>query len=462
MAETPLSSLETKLDRWSVSFQDEKLESAFRSYSRDLSTSTDQFVLISGTIIFLSYGFLDWLTLGETAKWAIIFRLVLVPSTISLIIWTFTDSGRRHIQIVSVIVVGGAAAAIGAMIFAVGSVSPPYYVGMLHVAIVFSSLSRINFPACAGLLIFTYTCFFLATLQFEPSSDLTAGHFFLALILISCAMLNYFLERNRRLEFLHHRDKERYYAQVQVMADEAARSSQRKNALLNVLGHVVKTPLHQIIGYAQIIEQAEDTDESVRDTKTFAEEIHRAGQSLSHQSQRILDYSRADAGLITSQPQKSNAARMVHEAIYRHQDTIDSKKISLAIDCCETPLFLDTRHVIRAIEELIDNAVRYSPPGSDLKVWTELIGQQVVLSIKDNGPGIPEGDIDRVGDALNKIDEFRNMGGDKLGIGVSLARILVRHGGGQLYYSSVPNHGTLARIAFPILAEDDAEKKSAA
>ncbi|MEM9422570.1 MAG: HAMP domain-containing sensor histidine kinase, partial [Pseudomonadota bacterium] len=257
------------------------------------------------------------------------------------------------------------------------------------------------------------------------------------------------LERNRRLEYLEFRAKEHYYAQVKVMAEEAELSVRRKNALLNVLGHVVKTPLHQIIGYAQIIEQSEALPPEEEQISSFAEEIRRAGQALSYQSQRILDYSRAEADLIGSQFHDSNAARMVREAIYRHEDSIREKHINVKIGCGETPIRVDTRHVIRALDELIDNAVRYCPPGSNILITTEETVGGLALTIADDGPGIAEGDINRVGDALNQTEEFRNMGGDKLGIGVSLAHILLKLGGGKLHFCSIPDIGTVARVIFP-------------
>lgn len=445
------------IDPVSVRFRDRDLERAFRKYSLRRDTTTDQLVLISGMVIFLAYGILDWFTLGDVAPWVIALRLIMTPSTVALIIWTYTAKGRRHIQTVSTLIIGGAGVSIGLMIHAAGSVSPPYYVGMLHVAIVFSSLSRVNFRICCGVLAVIYSSFFVATLGFEPGPDLLSGHFFLVSILVSCAMVTWFLERNRRREFLDARDKEHYFNEVVRMADEAARSVRRKNALLNVLGHVVKTPLHQIIGYAQIIEQADRLPAAERDTPAFAAEIHRAGIALTHQSQRILDYSRADAGLLSAQPQSTTPRRLVREALHRHEAAMRTKKITLALDVTDTPVRIDHRHIGRALDELIDNAVRYVPPGSTISIHSRAEVDRAVIAISDQGPGIAEGDIDRIGDAFGRTEEFRNMGGDKLGIGVSLSHILCRVGGGTLYLASIPDVGTLAQICLPLDTEQAAK-----
>lgn len=455
------SSARRAISPWSATFKDRELERAYRKFAVDQNGRVDQLLMISGALILALYGFLDWMVLGDLASWTVANRAIASSLIAGCWILSYTSFGQRHLMWISAMTVVLATVCMMTMIMKIGSISPPYYIGLIHVGVMFSSVARINFRVCTSLLYFIIGWFLIATWGFKVDPAFVSGRFFVVGTLMSCAMGNYFLEYTRRQDFIAHREREQFYLQVQAMADEAEKSVKRKNALLNVLGHVVKTPLHQIIGYAQIIEQSDDLPEETRDTPGFAAEIHRAGVALSHQSQRILDYSRADAGLITSKPQRSHCKRMVREAIYRHEAMINEKKIALAVNCDETPVYADTRHIVRALDELIDNAIRYSPPGSQLRIESHITSAGVVLSIGDNGPGIPEGDIDHVGDALNRTEEFRNMGGDKLGIGVSLARTLVRIGGGKLYFSSIPDQGSLAQIVFPHVMEPDNRNKNA-
>ncbi len=436
------------LDPWSVRFRDSALERDFRRYSTERDNATDQFILLSGVGIFIAYGFLDWLTLGDLAIWVIGLRIASAPLSISLILWTYTPRGRAHMQAVSTIIMGLGTICLALMVYSLGLVSPPYYVGILHFAIAFSSIIRVNFRVCLALLLFMYGSIAVATINIPKGPDLYAAHFFLISILTSCAMVNYFLERNRRNEFLQAQQRAAYYQQVQEMADEAERSVKRKNAILNVLGHVVKTPLHQIIGYAQIIEQTGKM-QGGEDLSGFAEEIQRAGNTLSHQSQRLLDFSRADSGLISPVLKKTTPARLVREALYRNETAATEKAINIVQECDETEVLVDSRQLVRALEEIIDNAIQFSAPGASVTIKSNATAGGVVLTIADNGPGIPPEDLDRVIDAMNRTEDFRNVGGDKLGIGVSLARALVTIAGGKFYFASAPEHGTLVTFVLP-------------
>lgn len=438
------------LDLWSVRFQDQSKEGAFKTFSVDRNGLTERFIMFSGAGLHLSYGVLDALTIGDLATSTIIVRLLGFLLIIPAVAWTLTSLGKRNIMWVASFVVVVMAVSMGIMIQWMGTITPPYYVGFIHLSLVFCSVVQINFRVCAALLLFNYATFLYAMPVIPNQVDLVAAHFFLVATFISCATVNYVLERSRRLEFVEYREKQRYFDQVREMRDAAEGSLRRRNALLNVLGHVVKTPLHQVIGYAQVIEQTAKMSGEETEIPGFADEIVRAGQTLSHQSQRILDYSRAEAGLLNISLQTTTPKRLISEVTHKYLQPAEDKKVAIKIDCEETPVFVDPRHMARGLDELVGNAVAYCPPGSTITIRSRMAAERIVLSIMDDGPGIPESEIARVSDALNQTDEFKNVGGDRLGIGVSLARILIRISGGELLFSSAPDKGCLAEIVlFP-------------
>lgn len=410
--------------------------------------------MISGALIHISYSLLDLAVLGELAPFTIAMRFLSLPFLLALFLLTFTEVGRERMQTITVAIVLIVTVSFATIIQAIGQASPPYYVGLIHLGVTFSAVARLNFRVCSALLVLMIAVLFIATKDFPNGPDLLAGQALVASIFLSCAMGNYFLERNRRLEFITYRDKERFYARVSQLAADAERSVQRKNALLNVLGHVVKTPLHQIVGYAQIIEQSSELPGASEEIPGFAAEINRAGQVLSHQSQRILDYSRADAGLLPSTPQRTTPARMVREAVYRFEERAKEKCITLDIDVAETAVCVDNRHLTRALDEVLENAVRYCQPGNTITLRTRHTMQGVTLTVTDNGPGAADIGLKAIEDAFDRIEDFRKMGGDKLGIGLSLARILTSIAGGQFFFASIPGHGSQAEFVLPLAQEN--------
>lgn len=437
------------INRWTARLKDAQLERAYRRYAVETGGHLDRLLMISGAAAHVGYALLDWFAVRDIAPAMNANRFIAASLMVALWAFSFTNTGRRFHMWLSLAIAGIAIISTSILIHQVGSPSPPYYVGLIHVGVGFSALGRITFRANSALLLLITAGFFWSVADLPKTPALVTGQFFVIGTFMSCAMSNYFLETNRRIEFLTVREKEIYYVQVQAMADEAKQSLRRKNALLNVLGHVVKTPLHQMIGYAQLIEQTARQANADADEVAFAEEISRAGQALTHQSQRILDYARADAGLISATPQKTNVARVVAEVMYRHEDTIAEKRLDLHNEVEGLDVVVDVRHVVRAFDEVLDNAVRYSPPGTEIHLYTETEADRVILCLRDAGPGIAEGDVDRIGDALNRTEEFRNVGGDKLGIGVSLARILAEIGQAKVLLSSFPGQGTLVQIIMP-------------
>lgn len=456
------SSAPVAIDPLSVQFRDRELERAYRKFALAQGGRLDQLLMISGALIHLGYGILDWIVLGDLAPYTVMLRLLSFPVLLALFALTFTPWGYRNMMWITVAIVGTVSVSFAGIIAAIGSNSPPYYVGLVQLAVQFSAVARLNFRVCAGLLLFMTLTLVVATQGFAAGPDLLAGQVMVVCIFLGSAAGNYFLERNRRMEFMTYREREHYYAKVLDMAEDAERSVERKNALLNVLGHVVKTPLHQIIGYAQIIEQTDQPVGPTDETRSFASEIYRAGTTLSHQSQRLLDYSRADAGLLPSTKQHTTPARIAREAIYRHQAPAEAKRISLTIECGQEDILVDPRHLTHAIDELVDNSVRYCPPGSNVTISSRTSPLGTVISVQDNGPGITNSNIDLAGEALRHVEDVRKLGGDKLGIGVSLSRTLSRIAGGTLYFCSMPEQGCLAQIVIPSTAEGLTQNEAAA
>lgn len=434
---------------FTATLRDRELEKSYRKFALVQGGNIDRLLMISGALIHLAYGMLDWMVLGDLAPVTIMMRAVSIPFLIALFFLTYTPWGYRNMMWITVAIVAIVTLSFSCIIHEIGSATPPYYVGLIQLAVQFSAVARLNFRVCSGLLLFMTGSLLVATWSFTTGPSLLAGQVMVVGILIGSAAGNYFLERNRRLEFMTYRDREHYFEQVREMAEEAERSVDRKNALLNALGHVVKTPLHQIIGYAQIIEQSETIPGAEEQNRNFAGEIFRAGTTLSLQSQRLLEFSRADAGLLPSEYQVTSALKLVNEAVYRHQNSISEKKLNFELNCNESQIKVDTRHLIRAIDELLDNAVRYCSPGSTIAVNSRSTVIGTIISIDDNGPGVTDQNFDIVGQTITQIDNVRKLGGDKLGIGISLAKSLTRIGGGELYFCSIPDNGSLAQIVIP-------------
>jgi len=105
-----------------------------------------------------------------------------------------------------------------------------------------------------------------------------------------------------------------------------------------------------------------------------------------------------------------------------------------------------------ALRQLIDNALKYSPPGSPIRVSADLEGERVVIRVQDRGPGIPERERERI------FDKFYRRGGSRdsvpgTGLGLYIAREIIRTHGGDLWIDGEPGEGSEFCAALPVKRE---------
>ena len=121
-----------------------------------------------------------------------------------------------------------------------------------------------------------------------------------------------------------------------------------------------------------------------------------------------------------------------------------SLKVDESLSCCVYPILAE-----QAVGNLLDNAIKYSPEGSSVILSARQEADEVVLEVRDNGPGLPESEHIRVFERFHRVDKARSreMGGTGLGLAI-VKHIALKHGG-RVWVESRPGDGCSFRIAFP-------------
>ena len=318
---------------------------------------------------------------------------------------------------------------------------------------ILNNMARVSFPISVMVFTVWYLCFIPAIPTSATAIEIFSAHFFVLNAFLLAAGANYFLEINRREEFLKYSENQRYSQQLQVMMDNANRSLKRKNAVLNTLTHVFKTPLHQIIGHAQILEQAPLGPHSVPEYGEYSRNIHEAGNNMLRLVRRLLTYSRLDAGRVELNFQRTTTNEIIDCALSRFQDEIAEKNLTLAVPEERLRIKVDGAMLEMAVFELLENAIAASPSGSTLTIETGADDAATTIAIADQGTGIDLDRLEAIEDTLERTEEFLHVG-DKISLGVTLANRIVMAHGGQLAFSLAGESGTRATITLPHRAED--------
>jgi PAS domain S-box-containing protein len=232
-----------------------------------------------------------------------------------------------------------------------------------------------------------------------------------------------------------------------------------KTEFLSNISHELRTPLTPIKGYAEMLRR----DQQMPETRQLAPEKRRAfldgilesSERLERTVDILVNFAAMEAGRFELRSEPVDVAGLIHDICDRWRSRTDRHRVEE--DTNGRPRVLADRRLLeRSIDELIDNAVKYSPEGGEVMVRTELIGaadgRAVEISVIDEGIGISPADFDRIFADFSQLDgsATRRYGG--LGLGLPFVQRVVAAHGGTIDATSEPGRGSTFVIRLPVNA----------
>ncbi len=216
------------------------------------------------------------------------------------------------------------------------------------------------------------------------------------------------------------------------------------------VSHELRTPLTHILGFSEMIERQIFGELSERYVE-YAGLIRKSGTHLLGLVNDLLDLSRIDAGRYEIETGDFDVRSVVEEVVRLSIDGAEKKQIQLGMVTPDAPLLVhaDARAVKRMLINTIGNAIKFTPEGGRVMVVAQARDNALVLDTIDNGPGIPEEDREKLGQAYE-----RGSGGARAegtGLGLALVRALATLHRGALSFHDAPGGGALVRVRLPVL-----------
>jgi PAS domain S-box-containing protein len=230
-----------------------------------------------------------------------------------------------------------------------------------------------------------------------------------------------------------------------------------KSELLSNISHELRTPLSPIKGYSQILRARQLPPDEVR---RFANEIEKASARLERVVVQLVNFASMSAGAYEVRTEPALVREVVDRAVARWAERLDPAvhPIARKLGRRLPKVWLDRVAIDQALDELLDNAVKYSPSGGRIDVaaaaaYHPMLGPTVRVSVTDRGVGIPADRRDVVLEEFTQADgsATRSYGG--LGLGLALVGRIVRAHGGELELVSVEGKGTTLTMVLPVGAE---------
>lgn len=232
----------------------------------------------------------------------------------------------------------------------------------------------------------------------------------------------------------------------------AEESNLAKSKFLATMSHELRTPLNAILGFSEVMKNEVFGPHASPSYREYANDIHASGQHLLKIINEILDLSRIEAGRYELKEEAVNLAHVADDCCHMLQLRAKGKNQTLRRSFeAELPkVWADERAIRQVILNLLSNAVKFTPQGGDISVrvgWTTSGGQYV--SVTDNGPGIPESEIETVMSSFGRGSQAIKTAEEGTGLGLPIVKGFVEMHGGAFMLKSRLRVGTEVTFTMP-------------
>jgi len=227
--------------------------------------------------------------------------------------------------------------------------------------------------------------------------------------------------------------------------------SQMKSDLLSTVSHELRTPLATIKGYSSMILDHYSRLSS-GETKDYIKSIDSSSDRLSRLVDNLLDTSRMESGLLKLQKAPTYIPRLLEEAAREASIRSGDHHIVFRPGKPLPKVKVDARRIRQVVDNLIDNATKYSPEGTAVTIAASLTDPELHVSVADQGPGIPAGELGKIFQRMYRIEPGIRPGADGLGLGLYICRQLVEAHGGRIWAESTVGKGSTIHLTLPLLS----------
>ncbi len=249
---------------------------------------------------------------------------------------------------------------------------------------------------------------------------------------------------------------EELYGRLIMQLEDVQKTAQIRREFSANVSHELKTPLTTIKGFGEMLEKG---------IICMPEEVRKYGGTIYRESERLL-------GLINdiikiSEVEEANAASefmtetdihaLAEEAVKCLEEKAEKNGIKITLSGSECRMMVQERYMLELIINLVDNAIKYNKPGG--QVWVEVMrpsgGNGCILSVKDNGIGIPEEHQERIFERFYRVDKSRSKLTGGTGLGLSIVKHIAAYHHGTIKLFSRPGEGTQIIVMLPARPEDN-------
>jgi two-component system, OmpR family, phosphate regulon sensor histidine kinase PhoR len=222
----------------------------------------------------------------------------------------------------------------------------------------------------------------------------------------------------------------------------------RRDFVANV-SHELRTPLTAIQGYVEALQEDEPPDPA--EARRFLEVIARQANRMERLVRDLLRLARLEAGQEPVEHAPADMESLLGGVVTEMASALEAKDqpVRVEIDPSAGVVVVDAMKVHDALRNLVENASAYSPSGTAIELAARHDRDCLVLTVSDEGPGIPESDLTRIFERFYRVDKARSRESGGTGLGLSIVKHLVGILGGEVKAANRPAGGALFTVSLP-------------
>lgn len=229
------------------------------------------------------------------------------------------------------------------------------------------------------------------------------------------------------------------------MSQEVARVNASRRQMTADIAHDLRTPLTVIAGYIESMQEG-----VLQPTPERFALIYKEIERLQNLVGDLRMLSQADSGDLTLHPQEILPNMLLNQAAALFQHHAARQSVTISVDAEEglPGIMIDEARMMQVMDNLISNALRYTPENGKITLGGSLVDGKVELSVRDTGSGIAADELPLIFDRFHRADKSRHTDDGESGLGLAIVKALVESQGGTVWAESEPGKGSTFKIRF--------------
>jgi len=223
-----------------------------------------------------------------------------------------------------------------------------------------------------------------------------------------------------------------------------------KSEFISLASHQLRTPLSAIRWYAELLQDSAGAFDE--EQKQYVAEIDHSVRRMIALLGSLLHAARMEDEKLQPELRATNLSSLVGDALRDTQEVFEGSSINYAVDLPQEAVPVSTDPVLLRVvlQNLIGNAVKYSPKGSTIAIGVAKKGDRAVLTVRDQGMGIPAAEQGRIFEKFFRAENVRRIDTDGNGLGLYISKSIVDRLGGTVSFESEEGKGTTFSVSLPL------------